>query len=170
MPTKTTANTTTKTATRKPVTAKSDVAIEKKKPKPSAPATIVHTDAKAQRKDLDLDYYRTLLFGERGRLETELEQLRNRNTDMENALPEDGEGGDEDTADLAAAMMDKEMDLSVEEEIEDMLAQVAHALEKMEAGTYGICDMSGEPIPASRLEYIPWASLTVECQALSEGE
>jgi RNA polymerase-binding transcription factor DksA len=62
------------------------------------------------------------------------------------------------------------MDLSVEDEIEDMLAAIDHALQKMEDGTYGICDISGERIPPGRLELIPWASLTVECQALSEGQ
>ena len=170
MPTKTTAKTAGKPAGRKPVAAKTADAVADKKPRSKKPARPAGSDPKSQRPDLDMEHFRSLLLGERGRLETELEQLRNRNTDMENSLPEDGEGGDEDTADLAAAMMDKEMDLSVEDEIEDMLAQVAHALEKMEAVTYGICDMSGEPIPASRLELIPWASLTVECQALSEGE
>jgi len=170
MPTKTTAKTAGKPAGRKPVAAKGADAVADKKPRKSGGDAPAINENKAQRADLDIDYYRSLLLGERSRLEAELEQLRSRNTDMENSLPEDGEGGDEDTADLAAAMMDKEMDLSVEDEIEDMLAQVAHALEKMEAGTYGICDMSGEPIPASRLELIPWASLTVECQALSEGE
>jgi RNA polymerase-binding transcription factor DksA len=61
------------------------------------------------------------------------------------------------------------MDLSVEDEIEDLLAAVDHALKKIEEGTYGICDMSGEPIPAGRLELIPYAALTVECQAIAEG-
>jgi RNA polymerase-binding transcription factor DksA len=62
------------------------------------------------------------------------------------------------------------MDLSVEDEIEDLLAAVDHALQKMEDGTYGICDMAGETIPPARLELIPWAALCVECQALAEGE
>jgi len=119
---------------------------------------------------LDIEHYRSLLLAERGRMEAEREQIRNRNLDVDGALPEEGEGGDEDTADLASAMMDKEMDLSVEDEIEDMLAAIDHALQKMEDGTYGICDISGERIPPGRLELIPWASLTVECQALSEGQ
>jgi DnaK suppressor protein len=123
-----------------------------------------------QRADLDIEYYRGLLLAERGRLEAERDQIRNRGLDMDGALPEEGEGGEEDTADLASAMMDKEFDLSVEDEIEEMLLSVDHALKKMEDGTYGICDMSGENIPLGRLELIPWASLTVECQALSEGE
>jgi len=119
---------------------------------------------------LDIEHFRSLLLTERARMETEREQIRNRSLDVDGALPEEGEGGDEDTADLASAMMDKEMDLSVEDEIEDMLGAIDHALQKMEDGTYGICDISGEPIPPSRLELIPWASLTVECQALSEGQ
>jgi RNA polymerase-binding transcription factor DksA len=50
-----------------------------------------------------------------------------------------------------------------------MLGAIDHALQKIEDGTYGICDMSGQQIPKSRLELIPWAALTVECQALAEG-
>jgi len=126
-------------------------------------------EIKQQREDLDINHFRTLLIDERKRLEEELDQVRNQSTDMDNALPEDGEGGDEDTADLASAMMDKEMDLSVEDELEDILVQVDRAFQKIEEGTYGICDVSGKPIPASRLELIPFAVLTVECQSLAEG-
>ena len=122
-----------------------------------------------QRTDLDIDHFRALLIEERKRLQDELEQVRNRSNDMDNALPEEGEGGDEDTADLASAMMDKEMDLSVEDELEDLLNQVDRAFQKIEEGTYGICDVSGNSIPKSRLELIPYANLTVECQAMAEG-
>lgn len=122
-----------------------------------------------QRTDLDIDHFRSLLIEERLRMEDELEQVRNRTTDMENGLPEEGESGDEDTADLASAMMDKEMDLSVEDDLEDVLTQVDRAFQKIEEGTYGICDVSGEPIPKSRLELIPFAILTVECQAMAES-
>lgn len=126
-------------------------------------------EVKQHREDLDINHFRTLLIDERKRLEEELEQVRNQSTDMDNALPEEGEGGDEDTADLASAMMDKEMDLSVEDELEDLLVQVDRAFQKIEEGTYGICDVSGKPIPPSRLELIPFATLTVECQSLAEG-
>lgn len=137
---------------------------------PAAPKKAPKQNANVQRPDLDMDHFRTLLLAERTRLETEREQIRSRGLDMDGALPDEGEGGEEDTADLAAAMMDKEMDLSVEDEIEDLLGAVDHALQKMEDGSYGICDISGEKIPESRLELIPWASLTVECQALSEAD
>lgn len=122
------------------------------------------------RLDLDIEYFRNMLLTERERYEAELEGIRSRSMDVEGSLPDEGESGDEDTADLASAMMDKEIDLSVEDEIMDLLNAIDHALEKIEDGTYGICDISGEQIPKSRLELIPWASLTVACQAMSEGE
>jgi len=118
---------------------------------------------------LDIEYFRNMLLTERERLESEREAIRASGLDMDGALPEEGEGGDEDTADLASAMMDKEMDLAVEEELEDLMAAIDHALQKIEDGTYGVCDMSGEHIKQGRLELIPWASLTAENQAMGEG-
>jgi DnaK suppressor protein len=157
-----------KAASNKPQMKHTTVAV---KPAPVAKPKIksMKSKVKARRGDIDLDHFRTLLIEERKRLEEELEQVRNRHTDMDNALPEEGEGGDEDTADLAAAMMDKELDLSVEDEIEDLLNQVDRAFQKFEEGTYGICDVSGKDIPVNRLEAIPYATLTVECQSLSEA-
>lgn len=122
-----------------------------------------------QRTDLDIDHYRQLLLEAMAKLEEEREYLRKTNSDMDGNLPEDAEG-EEDTADLASSLMDKEMDLSVEEDIEENMSAIEHALKKMEDGTYGICDVSGQPIPKSRLEYIPWASLTAQMQAMAEGE
>lgn len=140
--------------------------------KTSAPKSkfALPSDVQAQqRTDLDIAHFRALLIDERRRMEEELDQVRSHSRDMENGLPEEGESGDEDTADLASAMMDKEMDLSVEDELEDVLSQVDRAFQKIEEGTYGICDVSGEPIPVSRLELIPFATLTVECQAMAES-
>lgn len=136
---------------------------------PESDAKAKNKSAKGPMTPKDLEHFQSLLLAERTRLEEEREQIRSRAGSVDGALPEEGEGGDDDTADLAAAMMDKEMDLSVEDEIEDMLGAIDHALQKIEDGTYGICDMSGQQIPKSRLELIPWAALTVECQALAEG-
>lgn len=122
-----------------------------------------------QRKDLDVSHYRDRLFEEMTKLEEERDYVRRSSSDMDGNLPEDAEG-EEDTADLASSLMDKEMDMSVEEEIEETLMAIEHALEKIQDGTYGICDVSGEPIPKSRLELLPWSSLTAQMQAMAEGE
>lgn len=127
-------------------------------------------DKLQQRTDLDVEYFRNMLLQERERLEAERDAIRASGLSTDGALPEEGEGGDEDTADLASAMMDKEMDLAVEEELEDLMSAIDHALQKIEDGSYGICDMSGEHIKKGRLELIPWAALTAENQAMSEGD
>ena len=137
---------------------------------PAAPKKKKKIEAPVQaRQDLDIEHFCSMLLTERERYEAELEGIRSRSMDVEGSLPDEGESGDEDTADLASAMMDKEIDLSVEDETMDLINAIDHALEKIEDGTYGICDISGDEIPKSRLELIPWASLTVACQEMSEG-
>lgn len=43
------------------------------------------------------------------------------------------------------------------------LRQVDHALERLDAGEYGVCEDCGEPIPEPRLRAVPYATLCVEC-------
>lgn len=50
----------------------------------------------------------------------------------------------------------------------EVIKQIDHALDKIENGTYGICDITGKEIPKKRLEAIPYASMTVEAQQLVE--
>ncbi len=52
----------------------------------------------------------------------------------------------------------------------ERLREVEAALERMEAGTYGICEDTGEPIPLARLQAIPWARRTAEAEELAEAE
>jgi len=121
------------------------------------------------RKDLDVAYYRNRLFEELTRLEEEREYIRHSSSDMDGNLPEDAEA-EEDTADLAASLMEREMDMSFEEEIEETMTSIERALQKIDEGTYGICDVSGQPIPKSRLELLPWSCLTAQMQAMAEGD
>jgi RNA polymerase-binding transcription factor DksA len=44
----------------------------------------------------------------------------------------------------------------------EAVSEIDHALAKFDLGTYGICETSGDPIPAERLEAIPWARQRVE--------
>ncbi|MBA3831948.1 MAG: TraR/DksA family transcriptional regulator [Chthoniobacterales bacterium] len=50
------------------------------------------------------------------------------------------------------------------------MIEIDAALERIESGTYGICEMSGDPIPIPRLRAIPFARLTVECQSKVEKQ
>ncbi|MEI7592610.1 MAG: molecular chaperone DnaK [Actinomycetes bacterium] len=69
----------------------------------------------------------------------------------------DEESGEGDT--LAA---ERERDLALSYQARAAVEEIDHALEKIALGTYGICEISGLPIPRVRLEAIPWARERVE--------
>lgn len=65
----------------------------------------------------------------------------------------------------ATEAFELEKRLALEKQLTDALAEVEHALEKYEAGTYGVCDLCGQPIEPARLEALPQASLCLDCKA-----
>lgn len=113
-----------------------------------------------------LDRLARRLQEERERLESVIaeferqrEQARLAESASEHAIdPENAEGGS-----LAFEM---EMDLSVEQNTRELLEKVKHAQERMEKGLYGICEVTGKPIPLARLEALPYATTVVEAADL----
>jgi len=71
-------------------------------------------------------------------------------------------GKREEGADEASEL---EKRLALERRLEESLDEVEHALQKYEAGTYGLCDSCGQPIERARLEAIPQATLCLKCKA-----
>ncbi len=71
-------------------------------------------------------------------------------------------GKREEEADEASEL---EKRLALEERLGESLNDVEHALQKYEAGTYGLCDSCGQAIEQARLEAIPQASLCLSCKA-----
>ncbi len=71
-------------------------------------------------------------------------------------------------ADAATETFLHEQDLALGQNAKDILGRIERALQKLDEGTYGICDRTHKPIPVERLEAIPYATLTVEAQALQE--
>ena len=76
-------------------------------------------------------------------------------------------GKREEEADEASEL---EKRLALEERLRESLKEVEHALEKYEAGTYGLCDSCGQRIEEGRLEAIPQASLCLSCKAKQSKE
>jgi DnaK suppressor protein len=70
--------------------------------------------------------------------------------------------------DAASDQYDRDFALSVISKHQDGLYEIEEALKRIENGTYGICELCGKPIPAARLEALPFARLTVDCQAQAE--
>jgi len=67
-------------------------------------------------------------------------------------------------ADAGSDAYDKDFALSLLSQEQDALYEIEEALKRIESGTYGVCEMSGKAIPTARLEALPFARLTVECQ------
>lgn len=103
----------------------------------------------------------------RARLEREREALRAQL--LESGADPDDETNlevsfDEGFADSAQTTAERARLLSLLEGLRQNLAEVDHALERMDAGTYGTCERCGRDIAAERLEAIPWAMLCIECK------
>jgi DnaK suppressor protein len=73
-------------------------------------------------------------------------------------------------ADAGSDAYDRDFALSLLSQEQDALYEIDEALKRIELGTYGICEMSGKPIPRARLEAIPFARFTVECQSQLEKQ
>lgn len=73
-------------------------------------------------------------------------------------------------ADAGSDAYDRDFALSLLSQEQDALYEIDEALKRIEVGTYGKCEMSGKPIPRARLEAIPFARFTVECQSQLEKQ
>ncbi|MCX7886392.1 MAG: TraR/DksA C4-type zinc finger protein [Verrucomicrobiae bacterium] len=73
-------------------------------------------------------------------------------------------------ADAGTDNFDREFALSLVSSEQDALYEIEEALKRLEAGTYGICEMCEKVIPKERLEAVPFARMCVHCQAIAERE
>ena len=69
------------------------------------------------------------------------------------------------TADAGSDAYDRDFALSLLSQERDSLFEIDAALKKINDGNYGFCEISGKAIPHNRLEALPFARYTVECQA-----
>ena len=109
---------------------------------------------------------------QRKRLEALREQLQGaeqRDAESERAFQKEHGGEAKDLEDEAQRMAQKEIGQALHSVDERRLRAIERALQKIEEGTYGLSDMSGEPIPQARLESMPEAVLTVEEQGAQEN-
>ena len=111
----------------------------------------------------DFNLLRSRLEGEQKRLTEELEQFRAGARPAEERREGSPFGKREEEA---TETFELEKRLVLEKRITDQLAEIEHALEKFEKGTYGLCDSCGKPIDPARLEALPQANLCLSCKAL----
>ena len=117
----------------------------------------------------ELKEYKERLLGLRARLRGDVSQM------ADSALKKNRSEGNGvlssmpiHMADLGSDNFEQEFTLSLMETEEGTLGDIEAALERVEDGTYGVCEECGVKIPKKRLNAIPYASMCVKCASLSE--
>ena len=106
---------------------------------------------------------REILMQDKARLEDELAQMHSEATVSEERREGSPFGKREEEA---TETLELEKRLGLENRMRQEIAAIDHTLDKIEKGTYGICDNCGKAIAEERLEALPQASLCIECKAL----
>ena len=104
------------------------------------------------------------------RLEEERERLEEQIEDYERELEEarltessSDRSPDPGNAEASSMKLEYAKELSIEQNSIDLLSKVSRALDRVNAGTYGICESCGQPIPVERLDVLPYITLCVDC-------
>ncbi|MDP9329648.1 MAG: TraR/DksA family transcriptional regulator [Actinomycetota bacterium] len=71
-------------------------------------------------------------------------------------------GLDDESADAGTATFEREKDLSIENNVRDLLQKIDRALKRIEAGRYGLCDRCGKPIEKARIKALPYVDLCIK--------
>jgi DnaK suppressor protein len=104
----------------------------------------------------DLDAVRVALAGKRRELESELATLSAPSSDQSGISfgKRIGEG--------TSMAVERLSQVAAHEQLQDMLADVVRAQEKLDEASYGRCDRCRRPIAPGRLEALPWATLCID--------
>jgi DnaK suppressor protein len=106
--------------------------------------------------DIDVDAIRAALQAERTHLLSEVAETI--------TAPSQMTYGSQAAA--ASQVFEQQRDLALRDRATGHLALVDAAIERLDAGTYGPCLRCGKPIPADRLEALPWAAYDIDCQRI----
>jgi RNA polymerase-binding transcription factor len=77
-------------------------------------------------------------------------------------------GFDEEYADAGTATFERERDLSLVNNLRDLMERIDKALARIDEGTYGLCDRCGRPIEKARLKALPYANLCLQDKQAEE--
>ncbi|MGF0172232.1 TraR/DksA family transcriptional regulator [Streptomyces sp. Marseille-Q5077] len=113
----------------------------------------------------EVDEARAELMAEATRLR---EELTSSEQSLVGLMRDSGDGAGDDQADTGAKNITREHELALAANAREMLEQTERALERLDAGTYGLCENCGNPIGKARMQAFPRATLCVECKQKQE--
>jgi DnaK suppressor protein len=114
--------------------------------------------------DEELGEVRAELADEAAGLRAEIGQAQAQIQRLSDTVSEAGD----DEADASSKLYEREHELALTRNTRELLEQTEHALARIDAGTYGVCESCGEPIGKARLLAFPRATLCVECKQRQE--
>src|SRR4026207_2053365 len=110
----------------------------------------------------ELEELRARLVEEQAHLETQLATIVEESfAATQSAVPGDV-GLDDESADAGTATFEREKDLSIENNVRDLLRKIEGALKRMDNGTYGVCDRCGKSIEKARIKALPYVDLCIK--------
>ena len=83
-------------------------------------------------------------------------------------LQQEGGAQEPDLADRASTEMERSLELRTRDRARKLISKIDSAVKRIEEGTYGYCEETGEPISLKRLEARPIATLSIEAQERHE--
>ena len=117
---------------------------------------------------LDTEHFRQRLQEERHAVLEAIENIHHENPGSMSDETEELSFQDNHLGDAASGTLDREIDYSLEENSEQVLAQIDEALKRIDDGTFGVCSNCGQQIAEERLEARPWATLCIDCKRKEE--
>ena len=119
---------------------------------------------------MDPQHVRDRLTEERKRLQGITEDLAGVKGESQEDSLQELTSYDQHQADVATETFDREKDISILDQVEGELAEIEHALQRLDDGSYGTCEACGKPIGDDRLEAMPATRFCVDDQAQAERE
>lgn len=113
----------------------------------------------------EVEEARTELLAEMTRLK---EEISSSESAIQGMMRDSGDGAGDDQADTGTKNITREHEMALAANAREMLTQTERALQRLDAGTYGLCENCGNAIGKARMQAFPRATLCVECKQKQE--
>jgi RNA polymerase-binding protein DksA len=110
----------------------------------------------------ELDDLRQRLVEERTELETQLTTIEETSFATSQSDMSGEVSFDEENADAGTFTFERERDLSIENNVRDLMSKIDRALSRMDEGAFGLCSRCGKPIEKARLKALPYVDLCIK--------
>ncbi len=110
----------------------------------------------------EIDEFEARLRAERTELSEQLTTIEDQTFATTQSDLSGDVGVDDESADAGTATFEREKELSIEQNVRDLLQKIDRALKRIDIGTYGICERCGKPIEKARIKALPYVDLCIK--------